>query len=361
MTDSYRVAIVGATSLRGKELNDSLAESPFAAADIVLMDDESATGQIDTSGDEVAFIQTVGPDSFTGLDFVFFSSAAATARRLWNDARQAGASIVDLTYALEGEPKVLVRAPWVADEMSESAPVSTGGAEAREPGVGASQSPDLRTPAVVAAHPAAVTLALLLARVKDAAAVHSASATILEPASEHGRAAMDELHQQTVALLSFQTLPKDFYDMQLAFNLVPVLGESAKINLGTVAETIRRHYDLLSGGRLPSVSIQLVHAPVFHGYSLSLALEMDQPTTLEHLEAALSGDHVDVMLGDADAPNNLSSAGQDEILVRLRSEDGEQSRRFWLWASMDNLKISAENAIACALELRRLRPQGKVQ
>jgi aspartate-semialdehyde dehydrogenase len=350
MPETYRIAIVGAASLRGKELNEALSESTFAAADIVLLDDESATGQLDASGDEIAFIQPVDATSFDRVDFVFFASTEAATRQHWLSAQRSGASIVDLTYALESEPKVLVRAPWVGDEIHEEVN-----------GSGSTSTLDLRTTAVVAAHPAAVALALLLARVKDAGAVRSAWATVLEPASEHGRAAMDELHQQTVTLLSFQNLPRELYDAQVAFNLVPVLGEAAKIHLGAVADRIRRHYALLSGGRLPELALQLVHAPVFHGYGLSLGVELDHPATLEHLEAALSGDHVDVMLGDADAPTNLSSAGQDEILVRVRSEDGPQSKRFWIWASLDNLKFSAENAVACALELRRLRPQGTVQ
>ena len=52
---------------------------------------------------------------------------------------------------------------------------------------------------------------------------------MMEPASEYGRAAMDELHQQTVNLLSFQTLPREQYDTQVAFNLLPELGEGAKV------------------------------------------------------------------------------------------------------------------------------------
>ena len=43
---------------------------------------------------------------------------------------------------------------------------------------------------------------------------------MFEPASEHGQRGMDELHQQTVNLLSFQPLPKDVFDAQVAFNMV---------------------------------------------------------------------------------------------------------------------------------------------
>lgn len=351
MPDIYKIAIVGAASLRGKELNDSLGDSPFGSADFLLMDDEAALGQLESVGDEVTFIQRIEPSSFVKVDFAFFAGSQEVTRKHWQSAHKAGASIIDLSYALESEPKVLVRAPWVQDAQREE---TNGATEA---------APDLQTPAVVPAHPAALALALLLLRAKSVAGVRAASATVLEPASEYGRAALDELHQQTVSLLSFQSLPKDIYDAQVAFNVLPSLGESAKAQLGASEARIRRHYDLLSAGHLPEIAIQLLHAPVFHGYGISLSLTLDEPVSLEHLEAALNGEHVDVVLGDSDPPSNLSSAGQDDILVRARTADGSEliTRRFWIWAALDNLKLTATNALACAQELRRLRPHGKVQ
>jgi aspartate-semialdehyde dehydrogenase len=344
MAENYRIAIVGAGSLRGKELNEALSESAFGASDFVLLDDESSLGKIEAVGDEAAVVQMIDPDSFDRADFVFFAGDEANTLRHWKSAARSGASILDLTGALETEPDVLVRSPWVREELN---------------GSSGKASPDLKTSAIVPAHPASVALALLLLRLKKAAAVSSAWATVLEPATEHGRGAMDELHQQTISLLSFQGLPKEVYDAQVAFNLLPVLGESAKVDLGATEARIRRHYALLSDGRLPAVSIQLIHAPVFHGYGISLGVELEQAVGLEDVEAGLTGDHVDVVLGDADAPSNLSTAGEEDIMVRVRVEEG--GRRLWLWAAADNLKLSALNAVACALELRRLRPLGTVQ
>ena len=83
----------------------------------------------------------------------------------------------------------------------------------------------------------------------------SVAATVMEPASEYGRAAMDELHQQTVNLLSFQTLPREQYDAQVSFNLLPELGEAAKVKLGSDgaahSSTVRR----LGEERLPTLGV----------------------------------------------------------------------------------------------------------
>ena len=347
MPDRIRIAIVGAATLNGKELTESLEDSAFASAEVLLMDEEDGLGQIEAVGDEVTVIQAIDAESFARVDYVFFAGAAAQTSAHWPAAVKAHASVIDLSSALEGEPGVLVASPWVRQAIDNPAmPV-----------------PDLHTPALVPAHIAATTLALLMARLQDVGAVRSAWATVHEPASEHGRAAVDELHQQTVALLNFQSMPKQVFDMQIAFNMTPVLGETAKIDLVAAEARIRRHYALLSGGRLPRMGVQLLQVPAFHGYGISLGVELERAVALEHLEATLAGDHVDVVMGDSDPPSNLSSAGQEDVLLRIRQADANEalSTRFWIWATFDNLKLAALNAIACAGELGRLRPRGKVQ
>jgi aspartate-semialdehyde dehydrogenase len=344
----YRIGIVGASSLAGKELSEELGASSLAASDFVLLDEEDAAGQVVAAADEVSFIQRLEASSFERMDFVFFAGGAAVTKKHWQQARRAGASIVDLTYALEEEKDVLVRAPWVAEALAGKTPHN---------------QPDLNTPAVVAAHPVAVMLGLVAGRLQAKLALTSVAATVMEPASEYGRAAMDELHQQTVNLLSFQTLPREQYDAQVAFNLLPELGEAAKVKLGVTEQRIRRHYAGLSDGRLPVPALQMVQAPVFHGYVLSMLVELDKAATVNEVEAALAGDPIDLVGGESDPPSNLSAAGQEDIMVQVRKDSGggEKGTRFWIWLAADNLKLAALNAIACATELRRLRPLGKVQ
>lgn len=347
MTDTYKIAIVGAATLRGKELNDALGESPFAGADFSLMDDESQLGQLEAVGDEVTFIQRIEPSAFEGMDFVFFAGAEDVTRKHFSAAQKSGASIVDLSGALEGEPGVLLCAPWLDQAPSRQNRITLG------------------THAVVPAHPVAVALVLMLQRLQELGEVKSAAATVLEPASEYGHAALDELHQQTVSLLNFQSLPKAVYDTQVAFNIAPTLGSEAQADLMASEARVRRHYNQLSGGALPTAMVQLLHAPVFHGHGISLAVEFAQPMQLDHVEAALSGEHIDVVMGDGDSdvPSNLNTVGQPEIMARIRTGDGATTptTRFWIWAALDNLKFASLNAIACAQELRKLRPQGKVQ
>ncbi len=206
----YKIAIVGAGTLLGKELKDALTESSLGADEIALFDEDEGLGQLDQIGDEVTFVRAIAPDSFEHLDFTFFCGTEGLTRRHWREALRAGSTVLDLSGALDQETGVLVRSPWVgAQEVSA----------------------DLFTPAVVPAHPAALALALLMERLQQAAPVRQAAATVLLPASEFGRAGMDELHQQTVNLLSFQSIPRETFDAQLAYNLLCGFGENAKASM----------------------------------------------------------------------------------------------------------------------------------
>jgi aspartate-semialdehyde dehydrogenase len=345
MSTDYRIALVGASSMLAKELKECLTESPLAGANFVLLDTEEAQGQLEQVGDEVTVVQVIGKDSFEEVDFTFFAGSEDLTRRYWRHALQAGSTVLDLSGALDEEPGVLVLAPWMGNGV---------------------ESPDLLTKAVIPANAAALALAMIMDRLQEVAEIRFMAATVLQPASEYGKEGLDELHQQTVSLLSFQNMPRAVFDTQVAYNTLASFGESATASLLRSEQRIRRHYAVLAGDRLPELRMQVIHAPVFHGHTFSICIELERAVPLTMIEDALGGDHMDLVLEETDSPSNLAAAGQNDVLVWLKPEPpverltGETSR-FWLWAASDNLRLAAQNAVECALEMRRLRPLGKVQ
>jgi len=342
----YRVAIVGAGTLKGKELSELLPETSFPAVDIKLLDDEESLGQVEAVGEEVTFVQSVRPENFENVDFSFFASQADFTRKHWKMAQQAGSMIVDLSYGLEDSAGARVRSPWLERELRQS------------------QVPELEPAPVIAAHPAAVVLALLLARARRVGTVRSAVATVFEPASEHGRAGMDELHEQTVNLLSFQELPKKVFNAQLAFNLLARYGEGSGPTLESAERRILNHYRQITGqdapGAAPVPSLMLVQAPIFHGHVFSLYIELDQRQALDDFAQALSGEHVELTRGADEAPSNVNAAGREEVLAWVRA-DAQRETGFWIWAAADNLRVLALNAVECAQLMAAARPRGKLQ
>jgi aspartate-semialdehyde dehydrogenase len=343
----FRVAIVGAATLKGRELKEVLDEMNFPVSDVKLLDDDESLGQLDQVGDEATFIQPADPEHFRNVDFAFFASDAAFTGRHWQSALQAGSTVLDLSYALEGETNVAVRSPWVEKELERES--------GHEPSL-----EDLTTTAVVVAHPAASVLALLLLRARTAGTIRTAAATVFEPVSEQGKRGMDELHQQTVNLLSFTTLPKELFDEQVAFNMLGNFGESSALSLPNLEARITAHFQAISNKHVEVPSLMLVQAPTFHAHMFSIYIQFDREIDAAGVGKALGGDHVAIIGPGEDGPSNVNAAGQAMIMVSLRP-DARNRNGFWIWAAADNLKIMAMSAVECASTLSTMRPMGKVQ
>ncbi|HEY6305446.1 MAG TPA: Asd/ArgC dimerization domain-containing protein [Candidatus Angelobacter sp.] len=340
----FRVAIVGGATLKGKELKEVLEERNFPAIDTLLLDDNESLGQLDRVQDEISFVQPVTRDKFENIDFSFFAADEDFTRANWKLAQKAGSAIVDLSYALESDPAVPLRAPWIERELGRTTQLN------------------LDSSVVTIAHPAAVTLALLLLRAQKAGAIRRAVATVFEPVSERGRPGMDELHEQTVNLLSFQQMPTSVFHAQVAFNMIGRYGAAAKLALEAVERRIGSHLGKLLDSQASIPALTLLQAPVFHAHTFALYLEMEKAVATGDLSRALAGEHMQIARSPDDAPSNVNVAGKDDILVALRRDPApENPNGLWIWAAVDNLRLAAITAVDCANALAAVRPHGKVQ
>jgi len=340
--NTLTVALVGATTLKGREVRDVLGERGFPSSDCKLLDDDESLGQLDHVNDEAAFIQAVVPENLAGAEFAFLAAAEPYIAKVWETAiRRSGSQAIDLSYALEREPSAILRSPWVESEQG-GAPPAAGDAP------------------VVIAHPVAVVLALLMGRLRRAAAIEHASAVICQPASEHGRRGLDELHEQTINLLNLRTVPSALFGTQSAFNLYTQPVESGHTPLPETEARILRHFRAIAPTGLDAPALLLLQAPVFHGYVCALFVRTASDISAHQMEAALAGPHVSLVRGSDHFPSNVSIAGSAEVLVSLRA-DAAAGNGFWLFAAVDNLRVPAVQAVECAEQLLRARLRGQRQ
>lgn len=337
----YRVAIVGAASLKGKEVAEVLEQRNFPSSEVKLLDDDETLGQLETLKDEITFIQGIRAEQFEHVDFTFFASDAGCTRKNWKPAQASGSAIVDLSYALENEAGASIRSPWMEHQLGQTSP------------------PELQPGPVVAAHPAATVLALLLNRAGKARSVQRANAVVFEPASEYDQKGMDELHQQTVNLLSFQPLPKKIFDAQVAFNMISRFGEESGESLSGVRDRIVNHYRAITASRELTPAVLTLQAPIFHSHAIALHLQLANPDAGK-IASALAGEHIAIVESPQEAPNNVNAAGQGEVLVSVLP-DAADATSTWLWVAFDNLRIAAITAVECAEGMAAARPRGQIQ
>lgn len=329
-------ALIGSESLLGREVRDIVAT---AAPDLdlrLIAADEERAGTLTRVGDEPAMVSELDAASLEDARALFLAGSAESSRKALELAASHHTTVIDLTSAAEESPDAILRAPMVETESGEA----TDG------------SPSIH----VVAHPAAIALALFLRRLHAHDAIRRAVVEIFAPASEHGAAGVEELQQQTISLLSFKNLPRAVFDTQSAFNLLARYGEEAPASLEDSELRIERHLATLlalggEGEEPPMPSLRLIQAPVFHGYSMSAWVEFENNPGIEALESALVSGPIEVRGAEFEPPTNVGQAGQSGIAVGAIAPDRNNAEAAWFWIVTDNLRLTAENAVAVAREL----------
>lgn len=332
--NSYRVAIVGASSLRGKEIKQVLEDRNFPASDVVLLDESVMAGTLTEAAGEPTFIRALDEDSFEHANFVFFAGTAGDAERNWQAARKAGATVIDLTGALAASGSSDGPTAWIPSLDSILPPRSSSSTNG-SPHSAAYSSPS--APAIIACTLAAV-LGVFHAR--------GIAVLLFPPISERDLPGVEELENQTSSLLSFREIAKPVFDAQVAFNLLSSYGETSKPSLADTRSAVARDVARYLSGRSPIPALQFVQAPVFYGYAFSAYAELDS-LELGQLESAFANLGVKV---DAtrEAPTNVSVAGESEIHLARIERDSNVANAVWLWGIADNLRLPAVNAVRIA-------------
>jgi aspartate-semialdehyde dehydrogenase len=327
-------ALIGSESLLGREIRDIAATSSPALELRLIAAAGEQPGKLTLVGDEPAVVGDLDADSLAGARAVFLAGSAESSRQALELLdHQPGAAIIDLTGAAEDHPDARLRAPLVEAQ-----------AEVEGDGDGAVN---------VVAHPAAIALALFLRRLQAHDPIRRSVIQVFAPASEHGTAGVEELHQQTISLFSFKALPRAVFDTQLGFNLLARYGEEAPAALEDSELRIEHHLATLlglpgEGSGAPMPSLRLVQAPVFHGYSFSAWVEFDGNPGVEALETGLVTGSIEVRGSEFEPPTNVGHAGQSGIAVGAIALDRNNPQACWFWLVADNLRLAAENAVALA-------------
>jgi len=331
-TRRQRVAVVGGDSLLARDIQELLEESKPAPS-IELISSASETAAVLGGDSEEAIpLSPLTAASLAGAGVAFLAGSLASSRKALRLNPADGPVLIDLTGALEDQPQARLRAPS-AEPASEAGPVNKS-----------------RDGVQVIAHPAAIGISMLLAALVRRATIRRALVHVFEPASERGKKGVDELQQQTVAVLNFQKLKTEVFDAQLSFNLLARYGEEAMEPIEGVEQRIERNVaSLLSAyPAIPMPSLRLIQAPVFHGHSFSLWVEFAENPGVAALAEALKDAGIDVRVDEP--PSNANVAGRSGLSAGAIAIDSNQPRAAWIWAVADNFRLTAENAVAVARE-----------
>lgn len=255
MEQKPKLAIVGAAGTIGAEVLRTLEEEGVEVRGLALLDRSEAVGEeLSAFGEELP-IEELGPKSFAGIDVALFLPGAPV--EALASARTAGAVVIDASGHSAADRSVPLIAPALNDEDLEELPPS-------------------RTVALPL--PAAAQLAAALLPLQAKAGIARVTAVSLEPASSRGTPGVEELSEQTVALLNGRDPEaRGQFPHRLAFNVVPQVGaiDATGESAGEAAAVAQARR--LLGGELPPVALTRVVVPVFHGSLQLLSVATARP------------------------------------------------------------------------------------
>jgi len=320
-----QIALVGGESLLGSELRTALGRD-VPGAKVKLVGSDTGGALITEVDGEAVVMTSLDESTIADSQVVVLagsSEASFKALELVKKAKQIPV-LIDLSYALETQPGMRLRAPMAELTVAPAQKMMS------------------------VANPASIVLATFLRALHAAAPVKQVVAQVFQPVSELGRAGVDELHQQTIQLLQFKKLPQKVFDAQITFNILAKYGLEAPVKLQTEEVRIEKHLASLLAGEIPMPSLRVLQAPVMHGHSFSLWVELDEASTLPKLKKALSKDPFDWWGEDLDGPSVVNVAGQNGITIGAVEKDRNNPNAYWFWIVTDNFIISSSNTVALA-------------
>ncbi|MDA8088294.1 MAG: aspartate-semialdehyde dehydrogenase [Nitrospiraceae bacterium] len=330
--DKYNVAVVGATGAVGNEMIEVLEQRKFPVRGLRLFASERSEGKrLPFMGRDVV-VETLKDDSFKGLDIALFSAGAERSAKWAPVAAASGCVVVDNSSQWRMDPEV----PLVVPEVNPH---------------------DLKWHKGIIANPncSTIQMVVVLKPIHDAARIKRVVVSTYQAVSGTGRKAMDELLEQTRALLSFQDVSCKVYPHQIAFNVLPHIDKFlengyTKEEMKMVNETKKIMGD--SSIRLTATTVRV---PVFRGHSESVNIETEKKLSASEARAVLSV-APGVIVYDAPEKNiyplPIYAAGKDETFVGRIREDESIENGLNLWLVSDNLrKGAALNAVQIAEKL----------
>jgi aspartate-semialdehyde dehydrogenase len=328
----YVVAVVGATGAVGNEMVATLEGRVFPVERLRLFASERSEGKIMEFGELEIPVEGLNEKSFQGIDIALFSAGAERSKTWAPVAAGSGCVVVDNSSQWRMDPEV----PLVVPEVNPH---------------------DLRWHKGIIANPncSTIQMVVVLKPLHDAARIKRVVVTTFQAVSGTGRKAMDELLQQTTALLSFKEIKCNVYPHQIAFNVLPHIDKFlengyTKEEMKMVNETKK-----ILGDNSIRITATTVRVPVFRSHSESLNIETEKKLTADDVRAILSA-APGVIVFDAPEKNvyplPINVAGKDETYVGRIREDESIENGINMWIVADNLrKGAALNAVQIAEKL----------
>ncbi len=325
------VVVAGATGAVGNQMISCLEERDFPVKSIKLLASHRSAGRkLRFKGDEIV-VEELKEDSFKGFDIALFSAGGGTSKKFAPYAAKDECVVIDNSSAWRMDPDI----PLIVPEVNSHA---LAGYKNK----------------MIIANPNCSTIQMVVALnpIHKKYGIKRIVVSTYQAVSGTGKKAIDELFDQTRAIINFLDYEKNVYPHRIAFNCLPHIdvfldNDYTKEEMKMVNETRKILEDDTIG-----ITATTVRVPVFYSHSESINIETRSRISVDEVKSLLEK-APGIQVVDDPAKNiyplAIDAAGKDVTLVGRIRKDESIENGINIWVVSDNIrKGAATNAVQIA-------------
>ena len=324
MSNMFDVAVVGATGAVGETMLSILEEREFPVRNLYpLASRRSAGSSVEFRGTRYT-VGDLEEFDFSRVRIGLFSAGASVSAHHAPRAAEAGCVVVDNSSQFRYEDDI----PLVVPEVN---PHAIEGYTNRR----------------IIANPNCSTIQMVVALqpLHAAAGIERINVATYQSVSGTGREAIEELAEQTAALLNGKQAETAVYPKQIAFNALPHI--DVFMDNGYTKEEMKMVWETRKIMEDDSIRVNptTVRIPVFYGHSEAVHIETREKLSADEAREILAGAPGVVVMDertDGGYPTAATeSAGEDAVFVGRIREDISCPRGLNMWIVSDNVRKGA--------------------
>lgn len=316
------IAILGATGVVGREITKIVDELNIEFNEIKFLSSaKSAGSKIEFRGKEYT-VEEAKPESFDGVNIVLASAGGSTSQKFAPEIVKRGGVLIDNSSAFRMDKDVPLVIAYVNDE-------------------------DLKNHKGIIANPNCSTsqLMLVLKPLNETAKIKRLIVSTYQAVSGAGLAAINELTENTKAVLNNEKFENSCFKKPIAFNVIPQIDVFCEN--GYTKEEMKVVNETKKILHLPQdlpISCTAARVPVYNGHSEAVDIEFEEEISPEKVREILKNSFGVKVIDNPDNyeyPTTRDASGVNPVFVGRIRKNLAFKNGITLWCVADNLRIGA--------------------
>ena len=322
------IAIVGATGNVGRKILEVLEKKNFKVDNLYLLASSKSLGSsLNFKGKDIK-IELLDDFDFSKVDLTFFSAGGKISEKFAPKAAK-NSIVVDNSSFFRMDPEVPLIVPQVNPNDMKNIPKN------------------------IIANPNCSTaqLVIVLKPLHDSYKIKRVVVSTYQSTSGAGKAPMDEMVEQTMAIINSKKVSSENFTKQIAFNAIPHIDAFAEDGYTKEELKMTRETKKILDDKI-ELTATCVRIPVKVSHAESVNIEFEKSFTVKKISEILNnspGCKVYDKRENAGYITPVDAEGKNETFISRIRQDNSKNNSLNLWIVSDNLlRGAALNAVEIA-------------